>query len=78
MSAKEQPVRIAQITCGAEYSGLQPEITSAAETVGAKMFYTDVALKHAKRAYKDIGLPAKSPDLIHAIARAQAILERRF
>ena len=43
MSAKEQPVRIAQITCGAEYSGLQPEITSAAETVGAKMFYTDVA-----------------------------------
>ncbi|MDO9523516.1 MAG: methanogenesis marker 15 protein [Methanocorpusculum sp.] len=78
MSAKEQPVRIAQITCGAEYSGIQNEITSAAETVGAKMFYPDVALKDVKRAYKDFGLPVKSPDLKLAIARAQAIVEGRI
>ena len=78
MNKKEQPVRIAQITCGAEYSGIQNEITSAAETVVAKMFYPDVALKDVKRAYKDFGLPVKSPDLKLAIARAQAIVEGRI
>ena len=37
----DRPVRIAQITCGAEYSGIQNEITSAAATVGAQMFYPE-------------------------------------
>lgn len=74
----KQPVRIAQITCGAEYSGIQNEITTAAETVGGKMFYPDVALKDVKRAYKDFGLPVKSPDLKLAIARAQTIVEGRI
>ncbi|HJJ29768.1 MAG TPA: methanogenesis marker 15 protein, partial [Methanocorpusculum sp.] len=71
MSEKERPVRIAQITCGAEYSGIQHEITSAAETVGAQMFYPDVMLKDVRRAYKDFGLQVKSADLKLAIARAQ-------
>ena len=78
MSEKERPVRIAQITCGAEYSGIQHEITSAAETVGAQMFYPDVMLKDVRRAYKDFGLPVKSADLKLAIARAQAIVEGRI
>ncbi|HJJ42516.1 MAG TPA: methanogenesis marker 15 protein [Methanocorpusculum sp.] len=71
----EAPVRIAQITCGAEYSGIQNEIATAAETVGAQMFYPDVALKDVKTAYKEFGLPVKSPDLKLAIARAKAVVE---
>ena len=74
----DRPVRIAQITCGAEYSGIQNEITSAAETVGAQMFYPDVALKDVKTAYKEFGLPVKSPDLKLAIARAKAIVEGKI
>ena len=74
----DRPVRIAQITCGAEYSGIQNEITSAAATVGAQMFYPDVALKDVKTAYKEFGLPVKSPDLKLAIARAKAIVEGRI
>ncbi len=73
----DRPVRIAQITCGAEYSGIQNEITSAAETVGAQMFYPDVALADVETAYKEFGLPVKSPDLKLAIARAKAIVEGR-
>ncbi|HJJ61576.1 MAG TPA: methanogenesis marker 15 protein [Methanocorpusculum sp.] len=73
----DRPVRIAQITCGAEYSGIQNEITSAAATVGAQMFYPDVALKDVKTAYKEFGLPVKSPDLKLAIARAKAVVEGR-
>ena len=49
----DRPVRIAQITCGAEYSGIQNEITSAAATVGAQMFYPDVALKDVTLVYTD-------------------------
>ncbi len=78
MTAKDQPVRIAQITCGAEYSGIQHEIASAAEMVGAKMFYPDVALRDVRTAYKDFGLPVKSPDLKLAIARAKAVVEGRI
>ncbi|HJJ35654.1 MAG TPA: methanogenesis marker 15 protein [Methanocorpusculum sp.] len=74
----DRPVRIAQITCGAEYSGIQNEITSAAETVGAQMFYPDVALADVKTAYKEFGLPVKSPDLKLAIARAKAIVEGKI
>ena len=68
-------VNIAQITCGAEYSGIQSEIISAAETVGGQMFYPDVTVNDVKEAYKKFGLPAKSPDLKLAIARAQAVVE---
>ena len=74
----DRPVRIAQITCGAEYSGIQNEITSAAETVGAQMFYPDVALADVRTAYKEFGLPVKSPDLKLAIARAKAIVEGKI
>ncbi|HJJ55375.1 MAG TPA: methanogenesis marker 15 protein [Methanocorpusculum sp.] len=71
----DQLVNIAQITCGAEYSGIQSEIISAAETVGGQMFYPDVTVNDVKEAYKKFGLPAKSPDLKLAIARAQAVVE---
>jgi len=39
------PVRIAQLSCGPEYSGIQHEIDAAAREVGGEIFYPDVASK---------------------------------
>ena len=36
----DRPVRIAQITCGAEYSGIQNEIASADHTTGPLYFHS--------------------------------------
>lgn len=71
----EQPVRVAQLSCGPEHSGVQKEIYDAAAMVNAEMFFPDVALADIKKAYLDFGLEAKSADLKLAIARAKALVE---
>ena len=63
-----QPVRIAQLSCGPEYSGIQHEIDEAAREVGGEIFYPDVALKDIRRDFTKFGLDVKSPDLKLAIA----------
>ncbi|MDD3858117.1 MAG: methanogenesis marker 15 protein, partial [Methanoculleus sp.] len=68
-------VRIAQLTCGAEYSGVQKEIYDAAESVGAEVFFPDIALGDVERAVKKFGLDVKSADLKLMIARAMALVE---
>jgi len=72
-----QPVRIAQLSCGPEYSGIQHEIDSAASEVGGQIFFPDVALKDIRRDFDKFGLDVKSPDLKLAIARAMALVEGR-
>ena len=71
------PVRIAQLSCGPEYSGIQHEIDSAAREVGGEIFFPDVALKDIRRDFDKFGLDVKSPDLKLAIARAMALVEGR-
>lgn len=71
----DQPVRVAQLSCGPEHSGVQKEIYDAAEMVNAEMFFPDVTLKDIKEAYQEFGLEAKSGDLKLAIARAKALVE---
>ncbi|KUK61670.1 MAG: Uncharacterized protein XD82_0999 [Methanoculleus marisnigri] len=68
-------VRIAQLTCGAEYSGVQKEINDAAESVGAEMFFPDIALADVERAVKVFGLDVRSADLKLMIARGMALVE---
>ncbi len=68
-------VRIAQLSCGAEYSGVQKEIYDAAESVGAEVFFPDIALADVERAVKKFGLDVKSADLKLMIARAMALVE---
>nr|WP_320162260.1 methanogenesis marker 15 protein [uncultured Methanoregula sp.] len=72
-----QPVRIAQLSCGPEYSGIQHEIDSAASEVGGQIFFPDVALKDIRRDFDKFGLDVRSPDLKLAIARAMALVEGR-
>ncbi|MCP1714333.1 putative methanogenesis marker protein 15 [Methanocalculus alkaliphilus] len=69
-----RPVRIAQLTCGAEYSGVQNEIAEAAASVDAQLFYPDISLADLKKTEATFGLNVKSPDLKLAIARADALV----
>jgi len=71
----EQPVRVAQLSCGPEHSGVQKEIYDAAEAVNAEMFFPDVTLADIRRSYDAFGLEARSGDLKLAIARAMALVE---
>ncbi|MDD4128103.1 MAG: BadF/BadG/BcrA/BcrD ATPase family protein, partial [Methanomicrobium sp.] len=72
---EEQPVRVAQLSCGPEHSGVQKEIYDAAAMVNAEMFFPDVALADINKAYTEFGLEAKSADLKLAIARAKALVD---
>jgi len=71
------PVRIAQLSCGPEYSGVQKEIDEAAKAVDAEIFYPDISLADIKRDFSSFGLDVRSPDLKLAIARAKALVEGR-
>jgi putative methanogenesis marker protein 15 len=71
------PVRIAQLSCGPEYSGIQHEIDVAAHEVGGEIFFPDIALKDIRRDFDRFGLDVRSPDLKLAIARAMALVEGR-
>jgi putative methanogenesis marker protein 15 len=71
------PVRIALLGCGAEYSGVMPEIYEAARQVEAEVFYPDVTLADVRSAGKGFGLDVHSSDLKLMIARAEALVTGR-
>ncbi len=71
------PVRIAQLSCGPEYSGVQQEINEAAKSVNGEIFFPDIALKDIIKDFNDFGLDVRSPDLKLAIARAKELVEGR-
>jgi putative methanogenesis marker protein 15 len=73
-----QPVHIAQLSCGPEYSGVQKEIHEAAGAVDAEIFFPDISLKEIKSSFGEFGLDVRSPDLKLAIARAKALVEGRI
>jgi len=72
------PVRIAQLSCGPEYSGVQQEINEAAKAVNGEIFFPDIALKDIIRDFEAFGLDVRSPDLKLAIARAKALVDGRI
>ncbi len=74
---KEHPVRIAQLSCGSEHSGIQTEIYDAAAAVNAEMFFPDVTLNDIKEASQEFGLEVRSADLKLAIARARALVKEK-
>ena len=68
-------IRIAQLSCGTEYSGVQYEIESAARSVGAKIVYPDVSYDQVKSALERFGFTPKSPQLQLMIARAVSLAD---
>ena len=68
-------IRIAQLSCGPEYSGIQGELEKAAETVGAKLIFPEVDLEDIMDVKKRFGFEVASGDLNLAMARATRIVE---
>ena len=71
-------IKIAQLSCGTEYSGVQSEIDKAASLVGGKIVYPDVEMKDIDRAVEEFGFTPVSAQLKLMIARAMAIVEGRY
>ncbi|HOK58868.1 MAG TPA: methanogenesis marker 15 protein [Methanothrix sp.] len=68
-------IRIAQLSCGAEYSGIQRELERAAEIVGAKMISPEVSLEDVMDVEKRFGVSVPSGDLNLIMARATRLVE---
>lgn len=68
-------VKIAQISCGTEYSGIQKEIERAAETFGAEIVIPETDLDYINDAYERFGFKCASSSLKLMIARAMSVVE---
>lgn len=71
-------IKIAQLSCGTEYSSVQSEIEHAAETVGAKMVYPDVDMDKIDKAVQEFGFNPNSPQLKLMIARAIELANKNY
>ena len=71
-------IKIAQLSCGTEYSGVQYEIEKAARSVGAKMVHPDVETSEIDRCIREFGFNPISPQLKLMIARAVHLAEGRY
>ncbi len=71
-------IKIAQLSCGTEYSSVQSEIEHAAETVGAKMVYPDVDMEKIDKAVQEFGFNPNSPQLKLMIARAIELANKNY
>ncbi len=71
-------IKIAQLSCGTEYSGVQPEIENAAKSVGGKMVAPDIDFKDIDRAVEEFGFSPASPQLRMMIARAVKLAEGKY
>lgn len=68
-------VKIAQISCGTEYSGIQKEIEKAAATFGAEIIIPEADLDYINEAYEKFGFAAASSGVRLMIARAMSLVE---
>ncbi|MBM4241381.1 MAG: methanogenesis marker 15 protein [Euryarchaeota archaeon] len=68
-------VKIAQISCGTEYSGIQKEIEKAAATFDAKIIIPEADLDYIDETYEKFGFNAASSGIRLMIARAMSIVE---
>ncbi|MDR0508688.1 MAG: methanogenesis marker 15 protein [Candidatus Methanoplasma sp.] len=71
-------IKIAQLSCGSEYSSVQYEIEKAARSVGAKMVYPDVSYADVNNAVKRFGFNPRSPQLKLMIARAVQLADEKY
>lgn len=71
-------IKIAQLSCGTEYSSVQHEIEKAALSVGAKMVYPDVGAADVDSAVKRFGFNPRSNQLKIMIARAMSLADGKY
>jgi len=68
-------IRVAQISCGTEYSGVQKEIEEAARLVDMEIVVPDVSLSDIRNVEPYIGFLPASNGLKMAIARAKSVID---
>jgi putative methanogenesis marker protein 15 len=68
------PVRVAQISCGTEYCGIQWLLDDVAERLGIELVYPEMELAKVDLACNEIGFRAESPSLNLMMARAVSLL----
>ncbi|HIQ39207.1 MAG TPA: methanogenesis marker 15 protein, partial [Methanothermococcus okinawensis] len=68
-------VKIAEITCGPEYSGVQAEIEKAAREVGGEIVFPEVDLDYIDKVNEELGFEVASANLKLMFARAMSIIE---
>ncbi|MDR1405379.1 MAG: methanogenesis marker 15 protein [Candidatus Methanoplasma sp.] len=71
-------IKIAQLSCGTEYSSVQYEIEKAARSVGAKVVYPDVSYADVNEAVRRFGFSPRSPQLRLMIARAARLADEKY
>lgn len=73
---KNETVKLALISCGTEYGGVQEAFESAAKKVNAEFVYPEIDLKDKslENIGKDFGIEAMSGDLRLMMARAKSIV----
>ncbi len=71
-------IKIAQLSCGTEYSSVQYEIEKAARSVGAKIVYPDVSYDDINEAVRRFGFNPRSPQLKLMIARATQLADKKY
>ncbi len=67
--------RVAQISCGTEYSGIQWILDDIAEQVGIELVYPEMELSQVEAACEEMGLKVESPSLNMMMARAVSMLK---
>ncbi|MHC1636372.1 MAG: methanogenesis marker 15 protein [Candidatus Methanospirareceae archaeon] len=67
--------RVAQISCGTEYSGIQWMLNKVAEEVGIELVYPEMELSMVKEACKEVGFEVESPSLNMMMAKAVSVLD---
>ncbi|MDR0791418.1 MAG: methanogenesis marker 15 protein [Methanomassiliicoccaceae archaeon] len=71
-------IKIAQLSCGTEYSSVQYEIEKAARSVGATIVHPDVSASDIDKAVERFGFKPQSPQLRLMIARAVQLADRKY
>jgi putative methanogenesis marker protein 15 len=69
-----KPVRVAQISCGTEYSGIQWLMNDIAARLGIELVYPELELSKVELACRELGFEAESPSLNLMTARAISLL----
>lgn len=70
-------VKVALISCGAEYSGVYHEIQKAIEMVGGELVIPEVDFEDVKEVDEEFGITVKGGDLKLMMARAKSVAEDR-
>ncbi len=73
--SEEEQVKVALVSCGSEFAGVQSQLDSAAEQVNAKLVYPEMDISSLDTIEMEFGLQVASADLKLMMARAKAVVE---